>query len=521
MDSRNRCRRIAGRGRIAPRRIKAGLAAMVVAVVGFFLSADPVAASPGVREAMVKIYSVQIEPYYYDPWSMNRPSASGGSGCVIAGNRILTNAHIVSDQSFIQVRRHGDSKKYTARVIAVSHTADLALLTVDTPEFFEAVEPLQLGDLPEVQQEVTVYGFPEGGDTLSITKGVVSRVEHDAYAHSSFNLLAVQIDAAINPGNSGGPVLADDRVSGVVMQYLEDSENIGYMVPAPLIHHFLDDLKDGRYDGIPEDGIVVQPMENDALKDRFGLPRQRSGSLVVTVLPDAPAQGAVRPGDVILAVDGHAVADDGTIEFRPRERTLAAYFTQMHQIGDDLDLTLWRDGGQKTVRIRLDKALGSLDLVPKERYDVRPTYYIYGGLIFVPLTQNYLMSWGEQWYSTAPKNLVALYDGDRRTVSGEEVVVLSKVLPAEVNNGYHQYRDLRVVEVNHRRIRNLNELMAAVEGAGAERFVEFGTEDGLRIVLNRQRVVQTQAQLLRTYSVPSDRSEDLSGGETLRLTERQ
>ena len=72
---------------------------------------------------------------------------------------------------------------------------------------------------------------------MSITRGVVSRIEHDAYAHSSIELLAVQIDAAINSGNSGGPVLTDHSISGVVMQYLPDSENIGYMVPAPVVRH--------------------------------------------------------------------------------------------------------------------------------------------------------------------------------------------------------------------------------------------------------------------------------------------
>ena len=191
----------------------------LVVAIGASVLAAPTGAcaqDSDIRDSMVKIYSVQIEPYYYDPWSMNRPTFSSGSGCVIEGRRILTNAHIVSDQSFIQVRRHGDAAKYTARVVAVSHAADLALITVEDETFFKNIVPLKLGDLPEVQQEVTVYGFPQGGDTLSITKGVISRIEHDAYAHSSIELLAVQIDAAINSGNSGGPVLVGNRVSGVV-----------------------------------------------------------------------------------------------------------------------------------------------------------------------------------------------------------------------------------------------------------------------------------------------------------------
>ena len=122
-----------------------------------------------------------------------------------------------SDQTFVQVRRHGEFKRYPARVESVSHDADLALLTVEDPRFFEGVPALSLGELPGTQDEVHVYGFPLGGDTLSTTKGVISRIEHQTYAHSSVYLLAGQIDAAINPGNSGGPVIRDGQICGVVM----------------------------------------------------------------------------------------------------------------------------------------------------------------------------------------------------------------------------------------------------------------------------------------------------------------
>ena len=473
----------------------------------FCMLTTTVGAKADIRDSMVKIYAVQIEPYYYDPWSMNRPVFTNGSGCIIDGNRILTNAHIVSDHSFIQVRKHGDAKKYTARVLAVSHAADLALLTVDDRLFFNGITPLQLGNLPEVQQEVTVYGFPEGGDTLSITKGVVSRVEHDSYAHSSVELLAAQIDAAINSGNSGGAVMVRDKISGVVMQYLADSENIGYMVPAPMIKHFLNDLKDGRYDGIPEDGIIAQAMENVSLKRRYGLGKDQHGMLVVSVQPGAPAEGIVKPGDVILAIDGHDVADDGTIEFRPKERTSAAFYTQLHQIGETLRLKIFRNGQGHKVKLKLNKPVGSFELVAKERYDTRPTYYVYGGLIFIPLTQNYLMSWGEDWFNNAPKNLVTLHKFNRSTLKGEEAVILSKVLPAEVNSGYHDYRDLRIIEVNGQRIYNLRDLIHRVETNS--RFVEFKSQQGLNIVLDRKQVARAQANILKTYSVPEDRSADL------------
>jgi len=159
------------------------------------------ASSPAITDAIVKIYTVQSHPDYWNPWNVGSPISLTGSGCILKGRKIMTNAHVVSDGTFIQVRRNGQSKRFTAHVQNVSHESDLALLTVDDSEFFAGSTCLELGDLPAVQQEVSVYGFPVGGDTMSITRGVVSRVEHQSYNHSGVGLLAVQIDAAINPGN--------------------------------------------------------------------------------------------------------------------------------------------------------------------------------------------------------------------------------------------------------------------------------------------------------------------------------
>jgi len=155
------------------------------------------AAATDVRDSMVKIYCVQNEPDYDNPWNMKGPETFSGSGCVIAGNRILTNAHVVSNHTFIMVRLHGQSEKHQAKLIAISHDADLALLGVEDPAFFKGVKPLKFGSLPEIEQEVIVCGFPEGGDTLSTTKGVISRIENQQYVHSWLRLLAGQIGTRV------------------------------------------------------------------------------------------------------------------------------------------------------------------------------------------------------------------------------------------------------------------------------------------------------------------------------------
>lgn len=132
--------------------------------------------------------------------------------------------------SLIQVKKRQSEKKFTAYVTAVSHECDLAVLAVEDNSFWDDVEPLTFGELPDLFEDVSVVGYPIGGDSVSITSGVVSRIEMQEYVQASAQLLAIQIDAAINPGNSGGPVVnSDNKVIGVAFQSLssEETENIG------------------------------------------------------------------------------------------------------------------------------------------------------------------------------------------------------------------------------------------------------------------------------------------------------
>ena len=98
-----------------------------------------------IRNAVVRIEVVSQSPNYSDPWKMNSTWNKSGSGCVISGNRILTSAHIVSNQMYIKVQKAGDVEKYTAEVEYVAHDCDLALLKVNDLKFFKGVIPVFLG----------------------------------------------------------------------------------------------------------------------------------------------------------------------------------------------------------------------------------------------------------------------------------------------------------------------------------------------------------------------------------------
>jgi len=473
---------------------------------------------PEIKKSIVKIYMTQTRPVFDKPWLKGEPMQFSGSGCIIEGNRILTNAHVVSDATFIMVSRYGDSEKHKARVEAISHETDLALLSVGDEVFFKNAKPLSLGELPEIQETVVVYGFPEGGEQLCLTRGVISRIEHQEYVHSGKDFLAIQVDAAINSGNSGGPAITDNKIIGIVMQGRDDAENIGYIVPTPIINHFLEDLEDGVYDGFPQDGIIIQSMENETLKSMYGLKKSESGILVTYVIPGSPAEGIIKPRDVIISIDGHDIADDGTVEFRPDERTSKDYFVQQHQIGETMSMEILREKNRDTIRLTLSKPLADLNLVHGHRYDAPPTYYIYGGLVFSPIGKDYLEAFAKKINEDAlqAKDFIGYFTDDKiQSVRGEEIVNMINVLPHDANKGYHNMYECVIKEVNGKKIHNLRELISIVENDTNSNFIEFKTRANKYIVLNRKKVAEANAEINEIYGVVADRSADLISSEKI------
>jgi len=445
--------------------------------------------------AVVKIFNYAIEPNYYIPWNMKNQTASTGSGVVIENRLILTAAHVVSNNTYLQVQKSSDSKKYIAHVKWIAHDADLALLELEDDTFFTDTKAIKIGELPKRQDGVAVYGYPTGGSQISITQGIISRIELTTYVHSSVGLLAIQIDAAINPGNSGGPAFNQDgEIVGITMQGIPSSNGIGYIVPVPIIKHFLKDIEDNKYDGFPEDGIYIEHMENSDLKHHYKTENQ-SGILVTSVIKNSPAEGILKTGDVILKIDNHIIADDNTVKADGLERVLSAYIVQKHFIGESVSFDIIRDGKKKNIQLELKP---SKSIIPLE-HEVRPKYYIFGGVVFMPLTQNFLKSWGKKWRKDAPLEfLYQLYHAALTKDAKKEIVFIKTILPDRINAGYTINNQI-VESVNGVSINTFNDLVNLIEKSKND--VKIVTSFGSTIILDKQKALKAERQLLNHYAI--------------------
>ena len=453
-----------------------------------------------VKKALVKVYTSHQLFDYLSPWQYGQSANSTATGFIIDGERIITNAHAVLNSKFLQVRKEGDSKKYKAVVKFTSEEYDLALVEIEDKSFFKGTVPLKLGTLPEIQEKLTVYGYPLGGDKLSTTQGIVSRMEHNTYTLTNRKFLIVQTDAAINSGNSGGPVVSKGKVVGVAFAGLNSADNIGYFIPVNILNNFLEDIKDGKYDGSPLLGLEWLELESPSHRRMLGIEDKTGGILIKKVFKNSPFEGVLQKNDVLMKLDNYPIEYDGTIEFRKNEKTDFSYVNQQKKYGDNLSYEIIRDKKTKTGQVKLEKKDIKYTVVTEVTIETPPSYMVYGGLLFEPLTSNYMAGVIEK--------LGSVYDREELYKDYKELVVLVRVLPFDVNLGYTDAVNQIIVKVNGEKYKDFKDFAQKVKNVKSG-FIIFENDNGDEIVLDVKEVEEQREALMQNYNISSDMSDDI------------
>jgi len=486
-----------------------------------------------IHNSVIKVFVSHCQPNYSQPWCSDAQTSSTSTAFPIqlAGGekRLITNAHSVEHSALVQVKRHQHEQKYVAKVLCIGPDCDLAILDVPSAEFWKGLEVLEVYQgLPDLQDGVSVVGYPTGGDNLSVTQGVVSRIDLVEYAQSGIVLLGIQIDAAINSGNSGGPVVDDkNRCVGVAFQNLsgedDGAENIGYIIPTEILMHFVEDFKrHGRFKGFGTAGFSYQPLESPVLREALGVTKGMSGVRVKAVDPAGPSAGILRSNDVVLRIDGQQIGNDGTVTFE-RGRIPFAYRLQKYFCGEICELSILRSGedGAASKKLKVEVAVERIrSLVdadaggPNSKSGcMAARYLISAGLVFVPLTRPFLDSaYGDDWPDDRPgelsSELLNLADNGIRDTKGHEAVILTKVLASEVTIGYSDYEAEILDTYNEDKVENLSHLSRLLEKS-KEKYHRFVFKSKDTIIIEAAAAKKALPGILAQNMIPSPRSQML------------
>lgn len=457
-----------------------------------------------VRKSLIRISATAQEANYRIPWNPGSVGSGVGAGFIIDGKRILTNAHVVSNARFITVERENDPKRYIAKVQHIAHDCDLSVLTVDDPAFFEGTVALSFtNQIPQIESSVSVYGYPIGGDRLSVTTGVVSRIAFQPYAHSMVDShLAIQTSAPINPGNSGGPVLQDGKVIGVAFQGFSGdvAQNVGYLIPVPVVNRFLKDIEDGSYDRYMDLSISTFPLLNPAQRKAYGLANDGLGLMVGKVAPGGACDGVLQAGDVILSVDGHPVQNDGFVEFEG-ERVEMMEVVERKFKGDSVNFKVLRNKQPVEATVKFEKVWPFQ--LQASQYNVKPRYILFGGLLFQPLSRDFLAA--NRIEKLRVRYFYDFYISEEIYQQRPDIVVLSNVLPDPVNTYLGGFRGQIVDEVNGVKIKTLKD-MADAFAQPAEQYVIKMLGVGRPIVMERAGIEAARERIKSRYNVRSEQN---------------
>jgi len=457
-----------------------------------------------VRKSLVHITTTAQEANYKIPWNPGSVGGGSGTGFIIGDNRILTNAHVVSNARFISVERENDPKRYIAKVQHIAHDCDLSVLTVDDPKFFEGTVALSFtNQIPQIESSVSVYGYPIGGDRLSVTTGVVSRIAFQQYSHTMGDShLAIQTNAAINPGNSGGPVLQDGKVIGVAFQGFsgEVAQNVGYMIPVPVVQRFLKDIEDGHYDRYMDLSISTFSLLNPAQRRALGLKDDGTGVLVGKVFTGGACDGVLKAGDVILSIDGHPVQSDGFLELEG-ERVEMPEVVERKFKGDSVAFHILRDKQPLDVTAKFEQAWPYN--IQINQYDVNPRYILFGGLLFQPICRDFFHA--NQIENLRVRYLYNFYVTEEFYKERPDVIVLSSILPDPVNTYLSGFRGGIVDEINGTKIKSLKD-MAEAFAKPVDQYVIKMLGNGRPIVLERAGVEAARERIKARYNVRKEQN---------------
>ena len=452
-----------------------------------------------IEQSVFRITNYQQSPDWKSPWKMKPTSRGLGSGFLIQENLILTNAHVVSDSRMLLVNKISFPEPFLADVVAIAHDSDLALLKVRDAKFYHNLTPLELGGIPELRSRVRAYGYPMGGQELSRTEGVVSRIEFGTYVHPGIDShLLIQTDSAINPGNSGGPVTQSGKAIGVAFQSNLRLNDVGYFIPVPLITRFLSDIEDGKYDGVPEIGVETSSLINKHYRRYLGLPEKTSGILVDRVAPHSSADGVILSGDVLTKIEDLPIDSAGMVNYGEQKVTFYIE-AENRQIGDLLKIQVWRQGKFKNLTLTLKAPPFGAEM--RNSYDELPEYLIFGGLVFIALNRNYIHSPGNITPSLAYEHWYRELERPRTRL--DQAIIISRVLPSSVNSGYSSLQNFIVTTLNGKSINTLNDLDKMLKEMPKDtRHVVFESEwQKMPLVLDFKKCLEQQKTILERYGI--------------------
>ena len=427
---------------------------------------------PSMRDAVIRTNSlvkVNATSQGYNPhipWQKETPGAKRGLGVVLAGNRILVTGQMVANATYIELEMPESGQKLPAKVVAVDYEANVALLasasSTKEKDFFATLKPMSLDTSARIGDSLSIWQIGRVGDLIA-TPMSLSKVMTQTYVVENASFLVYEAQGIIrSEGNSFTlPIVKGGKLAALLLRY--DSKNqVATLLPAPIIEHFLKDTADGQYDGFPSLGVEMQQTLDEQFREYLGMKQGQKGAFISGVAKGATADKiGVKEGDIILAVNGHAVDSRGDYQDPQFGALSISHIVRGRAfVGDKIEMKVLREGKEVTLVGELARKRSKDYLVTPYIFDRGPNYIMMGGLLFQELSKPYLQAFGGDQQSGAILRLsrIADHPDDYEKEGRKKLIFLSAVLPTPSVQGYERLGGQVVNQVNGKKINDLHDL---------------------------------------------------------------
>ncbi|PTM56875.1 S1C family serine protease [Desmospora activa] len=308
------------------------------------------------KPAVVGIINLQASG---DPFSPETVESGTGSGVIIEKKggkaKVVTNHHVIEGASQVAVVIPGENggKTVDAKVLGSDKLTDLAVLEIDD-QVVKAIAEFGNSDKIKVGEPAIAIGNPLGLEfSQSVTAGVISSPHRTIAVSATMDMDVIQTDAAINPGNSGGALInSAGQLIGINSLKIAEQgvEGLGFAIPSNDAKPIINDLIKHGEVRRPFIGISLKDLETiseQARKQRLNLPDNvNEGAVVINIHPNSPAAQSMEELDVIVQLDDKKIRNSSD---------LRSYLWKEKNIGEEMNITFYRQGKKETVTITLQK----------------------------------------------------------------------------------------------------------------------------------------------------------------------
>ncbi|MEJ5259159.1 MAG: hypothetical protein WHS88_03110 [Anaerohalosphaeraceae bacterium] len=461
------------------------------------------------QEAVSKdsLVYIQIASSRYDlfqPWKRNPSQTAICFGAAVGPYEVVTLAEPFAYATLVQVKTQQEAQFVPAEIKAIDYDLNLCLLKLDEKALSAPLKPAEFKDKYKKNLELTGHWLASDG-TVKTSRGFLDRVIVRS-CPTSYQRTLTFVLSSTSRQTSRGEVFAD-RTGAVYGIAFDSTEAEVALIPSQTVVSFLRETEQNKeYSGYGTPGFETYDLVDPTVRRYLKLPEEmKDGCYVSVVYAKGTGSDVLKAGDVLLALNGKVIDAFGKYQHPDFEKVSYEHLIHSRRVDEPVTFTVFRDGKKIELAGKSMRFDASEMLVPYQEYGKQPKYFITGGYVFQKLTLDYLRLWGENWQGKVPPHLFHYYRNMAMTppAGRKEIVILSYVLPADINLGYQNLGRIVVKSINGMEIGQMTDIPAALKASPDSPFHVVEFEMGYpTVVIPKDNLERFNQMILQLYGIP-------------------